>query len=233
LEFHPYSEYMDWRHSHLDTQGEIIADGEPWTPWLTVDQYSQIAPPPPPPLTFPIPPTGWNIRMRIVPAGIPQMNGVTTSLLGYTFVTKTALVQTLGLVSGGVGTRLTLIGNYQTTEAYVSPAFQNTFVVDSASHMFRLTVGGNTTFTVNGQVVTDPLPIGIDGSGGFLLTAFVSAAPGILGTREPEPGWASRTKASGNWTRQLDKSGSDWINAAQDCLSLMMLEGYYSPSSLS
>lgn len=225
---HESAEYLDWRHNNLDPRtDQLVADGDPWTPWLTADQWAEIAPAPPPPPPFPTPPVGWNVRMQVVPAGIPQMNGTLAGMLGYTFVTKTPPVQLSALVEGGVATRITLVGNYQTIEAYVSPAFQNTFVVHDPADLHRLTVNGQTTFTVNGSVVTDPLPYGFDGSGGFLVTAHVSAAPGTLGTREPEPGWASRWKPAGNWTTQLDKSGSDFTDATQDSLSLLMVEGYY------
>jgi hypothetical protein len=92
-------------------------------------------------------------------------------------------------------------------------------------------VGGNTTFTVNGETITDPLPFGIDGQNGFLVTAHVSAAPGTLSAREPQQGWSSRLKPSGNWTQQLDKSGTDWTTSTMDSLSLLMVEGYYPPPS--
>jgi hypothetical protein len=226
LKSHSYDEYMEWRRSHInDATGAIIADTDPWTPWWTYDQFVEHMPARP----WPYPPPGlegWIARMRVVPDGIPQMDAQTGSLLGYTFVTRTPPIEDVQIVPGGVATRVTLNGSYQTVEAYISRAA----AVDSfiaLPPMFRLTAGGNPIFTVNGNTVCDTIPLGIDGSTGFLVTAFISAAPGTLGYRNVEPGWEARLHANGNFASQLDKSGAEWVPSLP-VLSLLMVEGFYS-----
>jgi hypothetical protein len=218
---HTYDEYMQWRHDH------VIADSDPWTNWMTADAWAQIAPFPPIPPGSVIPPMGWNYRVRVVPNGISQMEGLTSSLLGYTFVTKTPAPSPSSVIAGGLSTRITLVGQFQTVEAYVSPCNSLLgWAVNSISDLNRLTVAGNPNFSVYGQVVCDPLPYGIDGQNGFLVTAHVSVAPGQLGFRNVENGWSARLK-SGNFTTDLDKGGSDWADATEQVLSLLMIEGYY------
>ena len=224
---HTYDEFMAFRRNH----DPPIGDSDAWLYYLLYDQWAEIAPPGAPAEPYPNPPVGWNARVRVVPNGISQMNGMASGMLGYTFVTKTKEATPPALVQGGVGTRVTLVGNYQTIEAYVSPCKQN-FEVADMIHMHRLTVNGNEIFWVNGQVVTDPLPYGIDGSAGFLVTAHVSAAPvpapALIGTRNPEPEWFAKFKFPGNFTTELNKN--DWTNASVASLSLLMIEGYYGPA---
>jgi hypothetical protein len=222
---HPYDEFMAFRRNH----DPPIGDDDAWMYYLLYDQWAAIAPPGQPEEPFPNPPVGWNPRVRVNPRGISQMDGLTGLMLGYTFVTKTKEAQPSALVQGGVGTRLTLTGQYETIEAYVSPCHHD-FAITDVIFLHRLMVNGNTTFQVNGEVVTDPLPYGIDGSNGFLVTAFVSATPAKLGYKAVEPEWSTRTKTPGNWTTQLDKGGSDWTAGAYASLSLLMIEGYYGPA---
>jgi hypothetical protein len=226
---HSYDALMEWRHSHIDPQtGAIVEDGDSWSYWMTYSAWAQIAPPLPPPEPFPIPPVGWHARVRVVPEGISQMNGVTDSWLGFTIVTKTPAVTLSAYAMGGNATRVRLSGSYQTLEAYISPC-KSGYAVNSLTDLYRLTVGGNTTFTVGNETITDELPFGVDGSNGFLLTLYISAAPGLVKFREPELGWSARYKQPGNFTRELNKGGTDWLAASQDSLSLLMVEGYYPP----
>jgi hypothetical protein len=221
VHLHTTAYLMHWRYEN------VIGNLDPWTYWLTDDEWAAIAPAPPPQPPFPRPPVGWNSTMQVLPGGIPQMDGLLRGMLGFTFVTQTTFVPPSPLVPGGVATRITLTGFFDTVEAYISPVGARPFTVTDFTKLRRLTVNGDTMFTVNGRVVTDPLPYGIDGSSGFLVTAHVSAAPGILGTRSSEPGWESKVKPLGNWTQDLDKSS--WADATQDVLSLLMIEGYFGP----
>jgi len=68
---HGYDEFMAYRRSHIDADGHIIADGEPWINWESFDIWADKAPPPdfPPGLAQP-PLTGWQKIFSVRPGGI-------------------------------------------------------------------------------------------------------------------------------------------------------------------
>lgn len=227
---HSYADYMQWR----DDNG--IGPADAWTPWLTYDEWAMIMPPPLPGPPQPNPPAGWLPRVRVVPNGISQMDGALSGLLHYSFVTKTRHVPTTTptIWVGGTQTRITLVGNGLTlVDMYIGVCNQ---VGDAASgwiatELHQLMFGGLPQCILNGTMVSDPLPEGLDGSTGFLVSGYVIDGTGTLGTRAVETEWYART-AWGNFAAQFDKSdASVWIPATRSSFGLLMIEGYYPPLS--
>jgi hypothetical protein len=187
-------------------------------------------------------------RVRLVTNGISQLNGYVFDFLGYSFATKTRYVPVTvpSLWIGGSATRVTLASLCTLLEVYI--AIANSIDPDDwlarPDTMYQLTFGGkpqvDLTDLYNG-VTSDPLPFGLDGSTGFIVSGFVSARiPGFtyacLSTRDAEDGWQARF-ALGNIAAQLDKSDTTvWLSQAPSnpsyaspvaSLALMVVEGYY------
>jgi hypothetical protein len=231
---HSYTDYMNWRHSHIDSNtGAIIADGDPWTPYLTADAWAEIAPPQPPLPPPPIPPVGWNPRARINPSGISQMDALPNgpggggTWAGYTIMTQVDGLHVLhpALILGGNATRVRLQGPFTTIEAYIGPLQ----VSSIALALYRLTFNGSFTGSadVTGYVTSDALPFGFDGSHGFMFSMYVTV--GKVGQKTIEPGWMA-SFAIGNQAAQLDKSNAQiWTPlTGQGSFGLVEIDGYYS-----
>jgi len=228
---HDFQECMDWRHAH------VIGDDDPWTYWLTYDEWADIAPPLPP---LPPPPpvvVGWNARARTNPMGVSYMDGIMAppvppqpnwANLTVCTTVDAAHVHPL-LILGGTSTRVRLSGNFTTLEAYIGP-LQAPWI---ALELYRLTFGGSFAGTCDatGNLISDPLSFGFDGSHGFMLAMFLTA--GSPAGKTFEPGWGI-SYAGGNLASMLNKDptivNSPWhVLSGGGSAALLMVEGYYGP----
>jgi hypothetical protein len=183
---HVYQELMDFRHA------KVIGDDKAWTYWQLYDVWAALQSPP-----APVPPPvatiqGWYPRVIVNPQGIPGPSGQDPTWIGYTFATQ-ILPQRIYPKSNGIHTRVTFMGYPMGLNfAYIGPISATDPWV--ASTMYQLTVNGIGSFSTNAtsmSVTTDPLPFGLDGSRGWIISGAV-ATGGSLGFRNIEPGFACR-----------------------------------------
>jgi hypothetical protein len=216
---HEYQELMDFRH------GKVIADSDPWTYWQLYDVWAGLQNPPAP-MPPPVPKiVGWYPRVIVHRGGIPFMEGQDSGWIGYTFATQ-ILPQRIWPQSNGTMTRVTFMGypmgfNF----AYIGPIGLKQWV---ANQFFQLTVNGIGSFSTNPQtltVTTDPLPFGLDGSRGWIISGIV-ATGGMMGVRISEPGFSAK-EHYGDTSSKLDKSGADYQLLPYSDAGILSVEGYY------
>lgn len=218
---HEYSEVMDYRHNL------VVADGAPWTYWQLYDVWAGMQHPPAP-LPPPVPRiVGWYPRVLIGPrGGIPFMSGQDPTWLGYTFATQ-ILPQRIFPISNGTQTRVTIMGYpFGVNSLFIGPIGSHQWL---ASQFFQLSFNG--VFSANTHpdtmmLTSDPLPFGLDGSRGWIISGFV-AGNGSLGFRSVEPGFSCK-EHYGDSAFKLDKRGADYqsISYFADA-AVFSVEAYY------
>src|SRR5215475_8203690 len=143
-------------------------------------------------------------------------------------------------LNGGFATRVTLMGEFIVENLYIGPVSTKGPMI--AAHLYPLTFnGGDKTAHVyiddEGTLVpmiTDPLPIGLDGSRGLIVTGYVSIdSSGVVGTQLEQEGW-SAFYTQGNDAGNVDKSKSDidgkpYTPAGLASIAVEMVEAYYTP----
>lgn len=235
---HDYATFMQWRHDN------VIGDQDPWAYWLTFDQWADFYHPPLPPAPQPAP-LGWFPRARVNPLGIPTMNAQSGPWQGLTFVSLIGPSR-FQKIGPGADTRVTFSGDYQVTNVFIGPMTPIPWI---ASSLHSLTFGGaltgNTTWPTDQfpyQLISDPLPMGIDATNGVLVSGFIIGARAhppnaILYYRTSEADWAS-SWTLGDHSADLDKSktsptgkSSDgWVRWPGVDFSVLIVEGFYPPA---
>jgi hypothetical protein len=242
IHLHTYAEYMNWRHNNIDPRtGAIVADGDPWTAWMTYDDWAQIAPPQGPFGPQPIPPVGWNYRARVNPNGISQMQGWWNVAGMWGDPSGTTIVVHVGpdqvQLLEGLQTRLTLSGVFSFIDCYIGRSSLADPFVATEMHYVSFNGGQNGAAIAAspgapfGQVVSDPLPIGINAINGLLVSFYTGLnQPSNVGYRTTEPGWTSRV-AKTNLSANPDKSGTAWTTTPVPyaVTGLLSIEAYYLP----
>jgi hypothetical protein len=144
-------------------------------------------------------------------------------------------------LNGGYATRITLMGDFVCEKLFIGPvSTKGPFI---AATLYPLTFnGGDRTAHVaigdDGEMVpmiTDPMPIGIDGSRGLIVTGYISSAGnGVVGTKRDQLGWQAGYTA-GDDAANVDKSKSDIdskpyaIESDVASVAVEAVEGYYTP----
>jgi hypothetical protein len=232
---HDYQTFMNFRHDH------VVGDDDPWTFWLLYDDWLAIYVPPPVPIP-PKQPVGWFTRARVNPGGIQYMNGWTQGWTGYTFANVIGPSRFLKGFGTGTQTRIILQGDCVFGSVYIGPISEKPFV---ATALYRLTFGGSFSGTTGPQpdweLISDPLPQGIDTSNGLMISGYVSgphlSGPvGWLRTRNPEADWYSRYRL-GDYAAVLDKSkvgdplkpATGWVVGGVSDFAVLQVDAYYPP----
>ena len=155
---------------------------------------------------------------------------------GYTFVTRID-ASVVNPMNPGFAMRVTLVGDFSLNKLYIGPvSARNPWI---ASVLYPLTWnGGDKVLIMDGSldpVFCDPLPIGVDGSRGFLITGYFDPyGNGVVGLQYIAPGWSSRY-ALGDFAADVDKSSlSIWTDSTQyaNVVAVQDVDGYYSPPSM-
>jgi hypothetical protein len=162
------------------------------------------------------------------------MDGKQDGWQGRTFVVRVDPVAIYPL-QGGWGTRIWLMGDFTLDSLYVGPVSGRGALYAAA--MYQCTFnGGNKSVAVNMDnmnnfipVMTDTLPIGLDGSRGLIVSGYIDPyGNGVVGTQSLMSGWHS-AYLLGDDAANVDKSGSDYIDTTSQFNSAVVwtVEGYY------
>jgi hypothetical protein len=216
---HPYQEFMDYRHDN------VIGDWEAWMFWANLSDLNvpQALPPPPQPWV------GWQTRAQLQPLGIAQANQL-TARGNNSFVTR--IEPNVIMLPAGKQMRLTFSGRATIQDVFVGPASFLPFV---AAGLFPVTFNGSNRVTIAanptdpyGEVVSDPLPQIIIAPNGLLVSGYiVNTGTAQIGEKKIETGWSARRKV-GVFSKQIDKSGTDWIDIiTADAVGIIKIEDYY------
>jgi len=196
---HTYNEFMDYRHSHVDDQGMIIADGEPWINWEPYDIWADRVPVPEPipDLALP-PPTGWQPIFSVRPGGIPYPTSYASSPWPYYSLAVEIDRSVLMRFDLGLAVRVRLLMWGEMNNIYIGPRSNKPFV---ATKLVPLTFKGKNRITTSvseggigswTEFVSDPIP-NIDYRAGLHISWFsVNTDYGVSGVTYPLPGWSFR-----------------------------------------
>jgi hypothetical protein len=168
------------------------------------------------------------------------MDGKTTGYTDRTFFVRIG-PEAIEPLNGGYATRVTLMGDFICEKLFIGPvSTKGPFI---AATLYPLTFnGGDRTAHVavgnDGQLVpmiTDPLPLGIDGSRGLIVTGYISSVGnGVVGTKTDQEGWQSGY-TQGDDAANVDTSKSDIdgkpyaIVGDVASVAVETVEGYYTP----
>jgi len=227
---HPYDEFMAYRRSHLDTEGHIIADGEPWINWEPYDVWADHAPIPElPPDVAVMPPSGWQPIFSVRPGGIayPTSNtgqpwsqyGLAVEIDGNRAMRRDPCVA-LRVHILMWGQAMSMIG--------LGPRTNKPFVATSLTPV--LFKGQNQISSASwGEYTSDPI-VGVDFRAGLHFSWF---SPGTwYGCSNVVPGWNTRY-SYGVWNYDprlipttLDKSS--WTPyPSVNSIALFLIEGLF------
>jgi len=202
---HSYDEFMAYRRSHLNDQGSIIGDGDPWINWEPYDVWADHAPiPEPVPDVAQPPPTGWQPIFSVRPGGIPFPTSYVSSYwTGQSMAIEIDRSELLRY-DLAVAIRLRFLMQGTLTNMYVGPRTNKPFV---ATSLKPLTFLGQNTITNAAlkECVSDPI-VGIDYRAGLHITWNTNARYGLSGVTYPLPGWHFRYYFGYVPTINLDKS---------------------------
>jgi hypothetical protein len=166
------------------------------------------------------------------------MDGSQTAWQGRTFVARVDPVAIYPL-NGGYAARVWIAGDFTLASLFIGPvSARNPFI---ASAMYQLTFNGGsksvvvTLDTLNDYVpvVSDDLPIGIDGSRGLIVSGYIDpSGNGVVLTQSVQFGWSSKY-ALGDSAFDLDKTTSNYVDTTTlyNSVAVQMIEGYYTPPS--
>jgi hypothetical protein len=134
----------------------------------------------------------------------------------------------------GFATRVTVVGDFTIDSLYIGPvSARNPWMADV---FYPLTWnGGNKVLTTDGSLTPvwcDALPIGVDGTRGFLISGYFDpGGNGVVGFKYIEPGWAARY-AYGDYAADLDKSSLEIytdMTTFANVIVVQDVDGYYTP----
>lgn len=160
------------------------------------------------------------------------MDGKQDGWNGRTFVVRVDPTAVYPL-QGGWATRLRVVGDFMLDSLYVGPVSARGPLIAAA--LYRLTFnGGNKSVVVmRGDddtfipVLSDPLPIGLDGSRGLIATGYIDlGGNGIVGTQSFMLGWSSGY-ILGDHASDVDKSGMTDTTQQFNSVAVWTGEGYY------
>jgi len=169
------------------------------------------------------------------------MDGAQNGWHGRTFVQR---IDAIGMypLPGGYASRLWLMGDFTLTKLYIGPVSARDPWI--AAHLYQmsfnsgLSKGASPTVADDGSFVavpTDPLPIGLDGSRGIIITGYIDpGGNGIVATQSRQMGFSSRYALS-DLAADVDKRIIDAkspytdTTAQYNAIVVQMFEGYYSP----
>ena len=202
---HAYDEFMAWRHSHIDDEGHIIADGEPWINWEPYDVWADHAPEPEPiPGLAQPPPTGWQPIFATRLVGIPYVTDyLANNFRSYYYgiaveIDKTQLFRRD--LAAAIRFRVLIYGGM--SDVFIGPRTNKPFV---ASSLKQVTFLGKTSINtasfgnVPMDFVSDPIS-GVDYRAGLHLAYFV--VDSAFG-RSTAAGWNTRYEGFGGYDPDL------------------------------
>jgi len=163
------------------------------------------------------------------------MDGKQSGWQGRTFVVRVDAVAIYPL-DGGWATRVWIAGDFTCAKLFVGPVSARNPLIASAMYQLTFNSGatsvGNPSVGADGNftpIFSDPLPIGLDGSRGLIVSGFIDpTGNGLVLTQSNQLGWSSHY-AIGDLARDLDKSTSDYTDTTSmfNSVAVMMVEGYY------
>ena len=141
-------------------------------------------------------------------------------------------------LNGGWATRVWIAGDFTCAKLFVGPVSGRSPLIASAMYQLSFNSGLSKSATpaMNTEgnfipVFSDPLPIGLDGSRGLIVSGYVDpSGNGLVLTQSLQAGWSSRYML-GDDARNLDKTGSGYVDTTSqfNSVAVQLIEGYYTP----
>src|SRR5262245_12995478 len=165
------------------------------------------------------------------------MDGKQAGWQGRTFVVRVDPTAIYPL-PGGWATRVWIAGDFTCAKLFVGPVSARNPRIASAMYQLTFNSGLSKSATPTADdkgnftpIFSDPLPIGLDGSRGLIVSGFVdTSGNGLMLLQSFQFSWSSMY-ALGDYAADLDKTLSVYNDTTHqfNSVAVQLIEGYYTP----